>query len=59
MNKKEIIKEVADIHNIIAAISVRGDEAIAMAQALVRMRNLVGALSKDKEETEGIETKGG
>lgn len=60
MTKKDIIKEIADIHNLIAAISVHGDDAIAMAQALISMRDLVKSLqTQNIEEDDSIEMKGG
>ena len=60
MTKKDIIKEIADTHNIIAGIYVHGDDAIAMAQAIIKLRDIVGALQNDTiEEDDSIEMKGG
>ena len=60
MTKKDIIKEIADAHNIIAGIYVHGDDAIAMAQAIIKLRDIVGALQNDTiEEDDSIEMKGG
>ena len=47
---KEILAEVAQSHNRLAEISVRGDDAIRMAEVLTRCRNLAQQLSKLAEE---------
>lgn len=50
MTKQEIIKEIAEIHNTAANINVHGDDAILMAQALLRIRDLVRAIKSDDKE---------
>ena len=60
MTKQDIIKEAAEVHNLIANISVHGDDAIVMAQALLKLRDLVNGLrSGEIEEDDSIEMKGG
>ena len=60
MTKQDIIKTVADAHNLIASISVHGDDTIAMAQAILSMRDLVKTLQTENiEEDDSIEMKGG
>lgn len=50
MTIQNIYSEIAVIHNQLADISVRGDDAIRMADALTRCRNLVSALAKQAQE---------
>ena len=47
---KEILAEVAQIHNRLAEISVRGDDAIRLGEVLTRCRNLAQQLSNLAEE---------
>lgn len=53
MTNEIIIKELADIHNLIASISVHGDEAIIMANAILKTRELVQALRDETVEDLG------
>ena len=53
MINEKIIKELADIHNMIASISVHGDDAIIMANAILKTRELVNALRDETVEELG------
>lgn len=55
MNTMDFCAEIAQIHNRLADISVRGDDAIRMAEVLTRCRNLVTVLSSEDENTENAE----
>lgn len=55
MDKKEIIKEIADIHNIIVSIPVHGDETILMAQAIIKTRDLIKRLKEEPKDEHGLE----
>ena len=46
---KEILAEVAQIHNRLAEISVRGDDVLRMAEVLTRCRNLVQTIAETAE----------
>ena len=60
MNKKEIIEGVAELHNLIASITVNGDNAIVMAQAILRARDLIKRLKDETiEEDDNIQPEGG
>lgn len=50
MTNETIIKELADIHNMIISISVHGDDAIIMANAILKARDLVNALRDETVE---------
>lgn len=56
MENREFITVIADIHNRLAEISVRGDDAIRMGEILTRCRGLVMSLSAETG-TEGGEAK--
>lgn len=55
MTPKDILNDVALIHNCLAQINVRGDDAIRMADALNKCRTLVYRLNQavqDESERE-------
>lgn len=52
MNQQELIREISEIHNTIIAISVRGDDAILISQAIIKLRNLVQRLNSEQTEVE-------
>ena len=41
MQEKEFISQIATIHNLLTEISVKGEDAIRMAQILQMCRNIV------------------
>ena len=49
MEKAEIFADIANIHNQLVQISVHGDDAIAMANVIVGLRNLANNLQSDVE----------
>lgn len=51
MTQKEILNEVALIHNCLTQISVRGDDAIRMGDALSKCRKLVYAINQSAQES--------
>ena len=47
MDINEIINVIAQVRNTLASISVNGDDAIRMAQALSMLRELFGKLQEE------------
>jgi len=52
MEQKEFLSFIADIHNKLTEISVRGDDAIRMAEVLQSCRALVYGLQNSPPEKE-------
>ena len=52
MDTREIISVIADIHNDLSEISVRGDDTIRMAGVIQKCRNIVFAMQKELNQTE-------
>lgn len=50
MDNKELLKSLADTHNLIMQIAVRGEDAIRVARALTNLRGLTQALSSESGE---------
>lgn len=55
MNNPELCAEIAQIHNKIAEIAVRGDDTLRMAEALARCRSLVKMLSHETCDSDTAE----
>lgn len=55
MTKREIATTIADIHNELTEIMVKGDDAIRMGLILSTMRQLFGDLQREAkaEESDG------
>ena len=47
MKQEEILSAVVTVHNILADISVKGDDTMRMAQALQQCRFLVKRMEED------------
>ena len=45
MDNKEILKSLADIHNILMQVTVRGEDTLRMARVLTDLRGLTQVLS--------------
>ena len=52
MKLKDILVEIAAIHNKMAEINVRGDDTLRMAEVLTRCRALVANLANDIQKAE-------
>lgn len=52
MNTREIMSAIADIHNELSEISVRGDDTIRMAGVIKKCRNIVFAMQKELNQAE-------
>ena len=52
MNDKNTVAQIATIHNMLAEISVKGDDTIRMAQALQMCRMLVERLNTAEETSD-------
>lgn len=52
MTNIEIAQQIANYHNILSEISVRGEDAIRMADVLVSMRRLTSTLAQTKQEND-------
>ncbi len=50
MTNMEIAQQIANYHNILSEVSVRGEDAIRMGEVLVSMRQLATALTQEKQE---------
>lgn len=50
MTNMEIAQQIANYHNILSEVSVRGEDAIRMGEVLVSMRQLASALTQEKQE---------
>ena len=55
MTNKEILTVVANVHNRLAEISVRGDDAIRMAEVLNTCRTLAKKIQDDIRSEEKAE----
>lgn len=53
MKQSEIISTLVEIHNLIAKVTVNGDNAILVGNALQGMRGLIQALMKDDATPDG------
>lgn len=51
MDKTEILSAIADIHNRLVEVNVKGDDAIRMADILRKCRSLAYQLQQDLKET--------
>lgn len=51
MKNEELIQTLAWVHNEVMEISVKGDDAVRVANILTRMRGLVHALKEQEAET--------
>lgn len=49
MEQDRILQQLADTHNLLINISVKGNDAIAMATVLQRLRDLIMQLQDTKE----------
>lgn len=52
MNMNDIIGTIVNVHNLIAQISVHGDDCMKMAEAINLLRNLVSQLQQSKNNGE-------
>lgn len=50
MTNMEIAQQIANYHNILSEVSVRGEDAIRMADVLRSMRQLAAALTQEPAE---------
>lgn len=50
MNYIEIAQQIANYHNILSDIPVRGEDAIRMAEVLVSMRQLASTLAQEPDK---------
>lgn len=56
MNQIEIAQNIAQFHNILTEISVKGEDVFRMREVLVGMRNLTAYLTKENDsQSEGEE----
>lgn len=56
MTMQELLPQLADIHNRLTEISVRGDDTIRMGSILQRLRTIVSSINEELE-AEDSETK--
>lgn len=56
MTTQDIVRHIANDHNILAQIMVNGDNAIYMGDVLRDLRGLVQQLQADLEEEDKAET---
>lgn len=58
MTYKEVAQQVANYHNILTEVYVRGDDAIRMAEVLVGMRQLTTVLAQEPQQEAPDEKEG-
>lgn len=59
MTQKDLTSALVQIHNLIADVAVKGDNAILIGNALQGMRALIQAITKDgvtPDESDGGDT---
>ena len=52
MNTQTVINTIAQLHNILTEISVKGADAIRMAQVLTTTHDLVQKLKEEQNKTQ-------
>lgn len=56
METKDIQSAIADIHNNLLEISVRGEDVLRMANIIQRCRNLVYQISQEINQNDGVDS---
>ena len=59
MKQSELISALVEIHNVVAKVTVNGDNAILVGNALQGMRGLIQTITKDgvtPDESDGGDT---
>lgn len=58
MNNEHLARNLADIHNLLADIPVRGDDVLKLADAIRGLRGIVQNLLEENEQENSQEKEG-